>query len=132
MTATHAMAITKEGTVYGWGRNQNMILGLGNEETHSSPKDKIFYTPTPIEFFEKYNIKAIRCGENHNLVYAKKTKGTKELEQYHLFSLGKPLTESDYPIFGITKKNFEETKNKFGPWKIAKFEDCKILSLAAG
>lgn len=42
-------------------------------------KDNIHYTPKIIEFFKKINVKLISCGDNHTLVYGKKTKNGKEL-----------------------------------------------------
>ena len=48
----HAMAISKEGTLYAWGNHDKVNLGLEKKE-----KKNVYYTPTPVSFFEKYNVK---------------------------------------------------------------------------
>jgi alpha-tubulin suppressor-like RCC1 family protein len=44
MTTTYGMAVTKGGTLYGWGKNESNIFGI-DEKT----SNKTVGTPTPIE-----------------------------------------------------------------------------------
>jgi alpha-tubulin suppressor-like RCC1 family protein len=97
MTTTFGMAITKEGTIYGWGKNDNNSLGLDDKFN-----SKVIGTPSPIEAFSDYIVKKISCGKIHSLIYAKKTKNNKELETSCLFCLGTP-EKQDGSFFGISK-----------------------------
>ncbi|GFN75829.1 protein rcc2-like [Plakobranchus ocellatus] len=57
--ATHCVAITKEGSVYVWGRNEKGQLGLGNTERKDIPQ--------LVETFEGQNIVDAACGRRHTL-----------------------------------------------------------------
>ena len=79
------MAITKQGTLYAWGKNDNNVLGQDDKLIN-----KTIGTPTPVDAFSDYNVKKLSCGKLHSLIYAKKTKNNKELDTSCLFSLGEP------------------------------------------
>ena len=118
MTTTFAMAVTSEGEVYGWGKNDNNILGLDVKLT-----DKQIGTPTKIELFSKYKVKSVSLGKQHSLIYTKKLLKNKESEGSVLFALGQP-DNKEFSYFGVSKETISNSKTKFGPFEISNFEDC--------
>ena len=91
----HAMALTDDGQLYGWGCNIQHRLGLNNEG------DK--FKPTHIEFFKDYVVENVSVGISHSLVIASlKSDRTKKM----VFSVGKE--EGVFSHYGITE---EESKN---------------------
>jgi len=61
-----AMAITEEGAVYAWGRNENGQLGLGDT------KDR--YVPSLVQELTGHTIVSVATGKNHSLFLT--TEGT--------------------------------------------------------
>lgn len=55
---SHCLAITTAGHLYAWGKNYNGELGLGHEESVS--------TPTLVSFLCSYKIKECSCGYTHS------------------------------------------------------------------
>ena len=91
----HAMALTDDGQLYGWGCNIQHRLGLKNEG------DK--FKPTHIEFFKDYVVESVSVGMSHSLVIASlKSDRTKKM----VFSVGKE--KGVFSHYGITE---EESKN---------------------
>ena len=56
----HALAITTEGELYGWGRNEEKQLGMSDT--------KNYWSPTKIPYFENYYAREIKCGRYHSAV----------------------------------------------------------------
>ena len=91
----HAMALTDDGQLYGWGCNIQHRLGLKKEG------DK--FKPTHISFFKDYVVENVSVGMSHSLVIASlKSDRTKKM----VFSVGKE--EGVFSHYGITE---EESKN---------------------
>ena len=67
------------------------------------PKEKIQHIPAHVKFFENYNIKQIRCGDFHSLLYAKNIKNKKELDQSSVFSIVRMSAESNFCL-GLTEE----------------------------
>lgn len=57
--SAHCAAITKEGKLYSWGRNETGQLGLGNTDRQDIPQ--------LVETLEDHNIVAVSCGRRHTL-----------------------------------------------------------------
>ncbi|BFZ23016.1 hypothetical protein BsWGS_26055 [Bradybaena similaris] len=64
--AAHCVAITNEGKVFVWGRNEKGQLGLGNTDRQD--------TPQVLEAFQGQNIVAAACGRKHTLFLTEKGK----------------------------------------------------------
>lgn len=58
-TAAHCIAITNEGKVYAWGRNEKGQLGLGSVDRHDVPQI--------VTAFDGKNIVDAACGRKHTL-----------------------------------------------------------------
>lgn len=59
--AMHAMAVTDQGAVYGWGNNSHGQLGMGKADVHK-------FSPTRIQALGAENqCKQVACGENHTV-----------------------------------------------------------------
>uniref|UniRef100_A0A0B6ZY47 Protein RCC2 homolog n=1 Tax=Arion vulgaris TaxID=1028688 RepID=A0A0B6ZY47_9EUPU len=58
-TAAHCVAITSEGKVYVWGRNEKGQLGLGHTDRQDAPQ--------LVESFQGQNIVYAACGRKHTL-----------------------------------------------------------------
>ncbi|PVD35390.1 hypothetical protein C0Q70_02352 [Pomacea canaliculata] len=57
--ACHCVAITEEGKVYTWGRNEKGQLGVSDINRRD--------VPTKVDLLESFNIVAAACGKNHTL-----------------------------------------------------------------
>ncbi|KAK7469558.1 hypothetical protein BaRGS_00036406 [Batillaria attramentaria] len=57
--ACHCVAITEEGKVYTWGRNEKGQLGLSDINRRD--------VPTKVDLLDNFNIVAAACGKNHTL-----------------------------------------------------------------
>ena len=93
----HAMAISKDGSLYVWGSNEYARLGL-------EKLDQTLYIPTANEYFKKYCIKSISLGSLHSIIKGNlRNKNGKETGTSHLYSIGRPVALSDYTYLGITE-----------------------------
>lgn len=67
------------------------------------------------------------------MVYAKKMKGKKALDESMVFSVGKPQGADANSYFGITAEEYKERKkDSTDPFQLKKFDDCRVRGLAAG
>ena len=73
----HALALTTEGALYGWGNNVDKQLGLADT--------KNYFSPTKIEYFENYTVHEISCGGFHSVV---KASPKDEKDKIMFFNLG--------------------------------------------
>jgi hypothetical protein len=58
----HGLAITAEGQLYGWGKNDHKQLGLADT--------KNYFELVKIEYFANYTVHEISAGKNHSLIKA--------------------------------------------------------------
>lgn len=58
-SACHCVAITDEGKVYTWGRNEKGQLGLSDINRRD--------VPTKVDMLDSFNVVAAACGKNHTL-----------------------------------------------------------------
>ena len=63
----HALALDMNGNVYSWGYNRYGQCGFDRNEDG----DDSIYTPRQIEYFDKYEVSVIKCGEDHSYVGTK-------------------------------------------------------------
>ncbi|XP_076472647.1 protein RCC2-like [Babylonia areolata] len=57
--ACHCVAITEDGKVYTWGRNEKGQLGVSDTNRRD--------VPTKVDLLDNFNIVAAACGKNHTL-----------------------------------------------------------------
>ena len=67
MLTKHALAVSEDGKLYGWGSNEGLRIGFDKE---TQPVNK----PTLIPFFARespvtYHVLDISCGEDHSLIH---------------------------------------------------------------
>jgi alpha-tubulin suppressor-like RCC1 family protein len=106
-------AVAKDGKLYAWGSNEYQQMGL------ELGKDKTQWTPTLVKFFDgQFNVKDVRCGEQHALVEAKKVKGHKELAESCIYSMGRVSSDTNYCL-GLQEAQIKgPNKDKLRPWEI--------------
>lgn len=80
----HCMAITEDGELYGWGRNEQGQLG--------NPSISNFIEPTLVGGMEGKNIVGVACGPTQ----VRKTKADHHFLQYSLF---RGIKENVFPSF---------------------------------
>ncbi|XP_058020266.1 serine/threonine-protein kinase Nek8 isoform X3 [Ahaetulla prasina] len=92
--ASHVLALSSEGEVFTWGRGDNGRLGLGNQESHSSPQ----LVPLPAG----YEAQKVLCGidasmilTSSNQILACGSNRYNKLCQDGIVSQGEPLPTAD-------------------------------------
>ena len=98
MYARQALAISKDGSLYVWGTNEDAMLGLENMK-------EILWVPTQNDYFKKFKVTNIACGMSHSLVLVnqKSKSGKPILNKTQLYALGKPMVPSEFTYLGITE-----------------------------
>ncbi|XP_025029589.1 serine/threonine-protein kinase Nek8 isoform X2 [Python bivittatus] len=92
--ASHVLAMSSEGEVFTWGRGDNGRLGLGTQESHSSPQ----LVPLP----SGYEAQKVLCGIDASMLLTSKNQilacGSNrynKLGQDRIVPQGEPLTAAD-------------------------------------
>lgn len=63
-------------------------------------------------------MKDVRCGEQHTLVHATKVKGSKELAESCIYSMGRVSGETNYCL-GLQESQIKgPNKDKLLPWEL--------------
>ncbi|KAL4236853.1 Serine/threonine-protein kinase Nek8 [Mactra antiquata] len=95
--ASHVMAVTNENEVFSWGRGDNGRLGLGSQDSHT--------TPQPVPFTEGVSPCFVQCGVDCSMVLTLDNK---------LYCCGNNRYNKccldDNTVDGITTKSIEEVR----------------------
>ena len=102
----HALAVTKQGHVYSWGRGEGGQLGLpANQQTHDAERNELYLmTPKRVRGnLDGLYVVQVACGDAHSLALT---------QMGHVYSWG--YCHSGQLGLGVNQDNFDPERSKYG------------------
>jgi len=121
----HALALTENNELYGWGSNEGRRLGFDPEQI------KIVNKPTPIEFFNdknKFELLDVESGHSHSFVTLKEKKEDGSWIN-RVYQIG---FDPDEPFAEHRGAQMEDIKTNNGIIAVVSLDNFEIKNFACG
>ncbi len=122
MGSHHALAVDHEKRLYTWGSGAFGKLGHGDFYNR--------YSPTVVEFFDRYNVEFVAAGDNHSacLTTTRKSEGTKKVDQLKRVSC---WGKGAHGRLGYGRNYLSKVPKLVDEWPPS-MAGCQFVSLACG